>query len=67
MIGGSGRVAGLGDVDLVAVPVQLIALRRPPGIAVIRGGQPRSARRETVLSASRALITSRPVASVVTR
>ncbi len=32
---GIGGVAGLGDVGLVAVPVQVIALGGPPGVGVI--------------------------------
>src|SRR5260221_448488 len=40
-------VAGLGDVHLVAVP-EGVALDAPPGIEVIRRGDPRSARREPV-------------------
>ena len=41
-------LAGLRDVDLVAVPEQVVALGRPAGVCVIRRGQALSARRETV-------------------
>ena len=41
-------VAGLGEMDLVAVPAQVLALGGPPGVEVIWGRDPGSARRETV-------------------
>jgi hypothetical protein len=47
-VGRVGGVAGLGDVDLVAVPEQVVALGCPAGVCVIRRGQALSARRETV-------------------
>ena len=44
---GRGIVAGLGDVQLVAQP-ELLPLDAPPGIGVIRGGDPGMTGRETV-------------------
>ena len=44
---GRGIVAGLGDVQLAAQP-ELLALDTPPGVGVIRGGDPDMAGRETV-------------------
>ena len=40
-------VAGLGDVQLVSQP-ELLPLDAPPGVGVVRGGDPGMARRETV-------------------
>ena len=45
--GGAGGVARLGHVGLVAVP-EGVALDAPPGIGVVGGGDPGSARRETL-------------------
>src|SRR5271157_6537407 len=44
---GRGIVAGLGDVQLVAQP-ELLPLDAPPGVGVIRGGDPDMTVRETV-------------------
>ena len=61
---GAGRrvVVGLGDVQFVAQP-ELLPLDAPPGVQIIRGGDPGMAGRDTValrLLFSRRLIASRP-------
>src|SRR6185312_3920848 len=44
-----GGVAGLGEVELVAAPEQVLALGGPAGIGVIRRADPAMGRREPVL------------------
>ncbi|WP_132515418.1 hypothetical protein [Nonomuraea diastatica] len=67
VVHGVHGVAGFADVELVAVPEHRIALGVPAGIGVIRGGQTRSARRQSLPPSSRGrrrLTTSRPFRSV---